>query len=76
VDKTFPARTKAKGGGFIVAGENYGQEARPILVRNLTKHRTFKVTQSSLRQQAMLLAGGLTRFLRRKWEAHRSPAPS
>lgn len=25
VDKTFPARAKAKGGGFIVAGENYGQ---------------------------------------------------
>jgi aconitate hydratase len=25
VDPTFPARAKAKGGGFIVAGENYGQ---------------------------------------------------
>ncbi len=25
VDSTFPARAKAKGGGFIVAGDNYGQ---------------------------------------------------
>ncbi len=25
IDPTFPARAKAKGGGFIVAGENYGQ---------------------------------------------------
>ena len=25
VDKTFPARAKAKGGGIIVGGENYGQ---------------------------------------------------
>lgn len=25
VDSSFPARAKAKGGGFIVAGENYGQ---------------------------------------------------
>ena len=25
VDETFPARAKAKGGGFLVAGHNYGQ---------------------------------------------------
>jgi aconitase (EC 4.2.1.3) len=25
VDETFPARAKAAGGGFIVAGHNYGQ---------------------------------------------------
>lgn len=25
VDETFPARAKAKGGGFLVAGQNYGQ---------------------------------------------------
>lgn len=135
VDKTFPARAKAKGGGFIVAGENYGQgssrehaaiapmylgikvvlaksyarihesnlvnfgipplrfidpadgdtieqgdrlelpeiraaleEGRPIIVRNVTKGREYRMTHAlSPRQVAMLLAGGLTRFLQRKW---------
>ena len=135
VDKTFPARAKAKGGGFIVAGENYGQgssrehaaiapmylgikvvlaksyarihesnlanfgipplrfidpadgdtieqgdrlelpeirvaleEGRPIIVRNVTKGREYRMTHAlSPRQVAMLLAGGLTRFLQREW---------
>ncbi len=138
VDKTFPARAKAKGGGFIVAGENYGQgssrehaaiapmylgikvvlaksyarihesnlvnfgipplrfidpadgdtieqgdrlelpeiraaleEGRPIIVRNVTKGREYRMTHAlSPRQVAMLLAGGLTRFLQRKWGVH------
>jgi aconitate hydratase len=136
VDKTFPARAKAKGGGFIVAGENYGQgssrehaaiapmylgikvvlaksyarihesnlvnfgipplrfidpadgdtiqqgdrlelpeiraaleEGRPIIVRNVTKGRKYRMTHDALspRQVAMLLTGGLTRFLQREW---------
>lgn len=135
VDKTFPARAKAKGGGFIVAGENYGQgssrehaaiapmylgikvvlaksyarihesnlvnfgipplrftdpadcdtiqqgdrlelpeiraaleEGRPIIVRNVTNGRGYWMTHVlSQRQVEMLRAGGLTRFLQRKW---------
>jgi len=135
VDKTFPARAKAKGGGFIVAGENYGQgssrehaaiapmylgikvvlaksyarihesnlvnfgipplrftdpadcdtiqqgdrlelpeiraaleEERPIIVRNVTNGRGYWMTHVlSQRQVEMLRAGGLTRFLQRKW---------
>ena len=135
VDKTFPARAKAKGGGFIVAGENYGQgssrehaaiapmylgikvvlaksyarihesnlvnfgipplrfidpadcdtiqqgdrlelpeirvaleEGRPISVRNVTNGRECWMTHAlSQRQVEMLRAGGLTRFLQRKW---------
>ena len=135
VDKTFPARAKAKGGGFIVAGENYGQgssrehaaiapmylgikvvlaksyarihesnlvnfgipplrftdpadcdtiqqgdrlelpeiraaleEGRPIIIRNVTNGRGYWMTHVlSQRQVEMLRAGGLTRFLQRKW---------
>jgi len=135
VDKTFPARAKAKGGGFSVAGENYGQgssrehaaiapmylgikvvlaksyarihesnlvnfgipplrftdpadcdtiqqgdrlelpeiraaleEGRPIIVRNVTNGRGYWMTHVlSQRQVEMLRAGGLTRFLQRKW---------
>jgi aconitate hydratase len=44
------------------------EDGRPVLVRNVTKGSTFRVTHTlSPRQLAMLLAGGLTRFLRRKW---------
>ena len=134
VDKTFPIRAKEQGGGFIVAGENYGQgssrehaaiapmylglkvvlaksfarihesnlvnfgipplrfadpadfdaiqqgdrlelpEIRaaleaggPILVRNVAKGREYRMNHAlSRRQVALLLAGGLTRFLQRQ----------
>lgn len=135
VDKTLPARAREKGGGFIVAGENYGQgssrehaaiapmylgikvvlaksfarihesnlvnfgipplrftdpadcdviqqgdrlelpEIRAaleaggsILVRNVTKGREYRMTHAlSPRQVTLLLVGGLTLFLQRKW---------
>jgi aconitate hydratase len=44
------------------------EEGRPIIVRNVTKGREYRMTHAfSPRQGAMLLAGGLTRFLQRKW---------
>ena len=135
VDKTLSARAREKGGGFIVAGENYGQGSsrehaaiapmylgikvvfaksfarihesnlvnfgipplrftdptdcdaiqqgdrlelpeiraaleagEPILVRNMTNGREYRMTHAlSPRQVILLLAGGLTRFLQRKW---------
>ena len=137
VDRKFPARAKASGGGFIVAGENYGQgssrehaaiapmflgikavlaksyarihesnlvnfgipplrftnppdfetiaqgdrleiadirnalnDGKPIGVRNVTKRLEYVMTHAlSRRQVEMLLAGGLTRYLkeRNKW---------
>lgn len=135
MDEQFVARAKARKGGFIVAGENYGQgssrehaaiaplflgiktvlaasyarihesnlvnfgipplrfvnpkdgatmrpgdrleipgirsapeRGKPVLVRNLTRRRTYEMTHAlSQRQVAMMLAGGLTRYLRRKW---------
>jgi aconitate hydratase len=142
VDPSFPQRARERGGGLIVAGENYGQgssrehaaicpmylgikvvlaksyarihesnlvnfgipplvfvdpadygsieqgdrleaagvrealeEGRPILARNLSKGREYRLTHAlSPRQVEMLLAGGLTRYLQRKWEAERRPA--
>ncbi|MBI4512549.1 MAG: aconitate hydratase [Gemmatimonadetes bacterium] len=135
VDETFVARAKARKGGFIVAGENYGQGSSrehaaiaplflgikavlaasyarihesnlvnfgipplrfenlkdrdtirwgdrleiphirgafesggPIAVKNLTRRRSYRMTHAlSRRQIDMLLAGGLTRYLRGKW---------
>lgn len=44
------------------------EEGRPIIVRNVTKGREYRMTHAlSPRQVAMLLAGGFTRFLQRKW---------
>jgi aconitate hydratase len=135
VDETLSARAREKGGGFIVAGENYGQGSsrehaaiapmylgikvvfaksfarihesnlvnfgipplrftdptdcdaiqqgdrlelpeiraaleagEPILVRNVTNGREYRMTHAlSPRRVILLLAGGLTRFLQRKW---------
>jgi aconitate hydratase len=40
----------------------------PILVQNVTKGREYRMSHAlSRRQVAMLLAGGLTRFLQPKW---------
>jgi aconitate hydratase len=134
VDPTFPARARASGGGFIVAGENYGQGSsrehaaiapmflgvkavlatsyarihesnlvnfgipplrftdpseletiaqgdrleladvrgsieagEPVTVRNATKGLTYRMMHAlSRRQVEMLLAGGLTRYLKQK----------
>jgi aconitate hydratase len=136
VDRTFPARAKASGGGFIVAGENYGQgssrehaaiapmylgirvvlagsyarihesnlvnfglpplrfadpkdidrisqgdrleitglrqaleRSQPVLAKNLTRNHAYQLHHAlSPRQVKMLLAGGLTHFLQRKWK--------
>ena len=44
------------------------EEGRPIIVRNVTKGRKYRMTHAlSPRQVEMLRAGGLTRFLQRKW---------
>jgi aconitate hydratase len=41
---------------------------RPVLMRNVTRDRSYMLSHGlSSRQVRMLLAGGLTRFLRFKW---------
>jgi aconitate hydratase len=136
IDPTFPTRAKDKGGGFLIAGENYGQGSsrehaaiapmylgvrvvlaisyarihesnlvnfgilplrfldpqdlaqisqgdrlrftgvraafeadEPIVFRNITRDHIYHVHHTlSPRQVSMLLAGGLTNFLQRKWQ--------
>ena len=43
-------------------------EGKEVIVRNETRNETYRMTHAlSKRKVEMLLAGGLTRFLRRKW---------
>jgi len=48
---------------------------RPVEVRNVTKKREYKLAPKlSPRQIEMLLAGGLTNYLKKKWAAPRARA--
>lgn len=49
-------------------------EGQPIMARNVSRGREYHLSHAlSRRQVEMLLAGGLTRYLQRKWEAERRP---